>query len=379
MVNRLTAVGGKLPRAAALLAPFGIGLVFAVLFVLSMTTATKSLHPHDLPIGLVAPTPVADRVESSLDTHAPGAFAIHRYNSETEARAAVRDNREYGAFVLTARGARLLLAGAHGAATTTVIRAAFTGVAAGTHVPLTVQDVRPMPSSDSNGTLAGVLLIPLILASLVAAVLGFLLAPWVPAAARVGLIMAYAVIVGLSVTLTAEVVEGGLSANFLEVSAVPALFVLTMATTVAWLQRIAGAAGTGIAVLLLLVLGVPAAGVFAPAEFLPDFYRLLSTYLPTAAGETLIRDVLYLGGDGAAFPITVLSIWAGTGIVLMLLADLVLPRGRARRRPPARPDSEALLAAMIYVAIRRRDPDAPIPDAVRTKLDALREPGRLRR
>lgn len=369
----------KMSKGLALLAPFGIGLVFALLFVLTMTTATKSLQPHDLPVGLVAPTPVADRLQSSLDAHAPGAFAIHRYSSDADARAAVRDNREYGAFVITGRDTRLLLAGANGAATTSAIRTAFASVAGAAHLPLTVEDVRPMPSSDPNGTLAAVLLIPLILASLVVAVLGFILAPWASAAARVGLTLAYAVVVGLLVTLIADLVEGGFSASFVEASAVPVLFVLTMSTTVACLQRIAGPVGTGIAVLLLLVLGVPSAGLFAPTQFLPDFYRALSAYLPTAAGEALLRDVLYLGGDGTSVPITVLSIWGGLGIVLMLLADLVLPRRRARRRSPARPKADALLAAMIYLAIRRRDPNAPIPDVVRTKLTALLEPRSLGR
>lgn len=371
MVARLTLMNVKLPtERLALLAPFGIGLAFALLFVLTMTTATKSLQPHDLPVGLVAPAPVADQIEMSLDSRAPGAFAIHRYSSEAAARAAVRDDREYGALVVTGRGARLLLAGAKGTTTTITIRTVFTRVASAAHLPLTVEDLRPMPSSDPNGTLAVVLLIPLILASLIVAVLGFILAPWAPAAARVGLMVAYAVVVGLMVTLIADLVEGGLSAGFGEVSAAPALFVLAMSATVACLQRLAGTAGTGIAILLLLVLGLPSAGVFAPPEFLPDFYRALSPYLPPGAAVALMRDVLYLGGDGTSFPVTVLSIWAGAAIVLTFLADRVLPR---RRRPPARPDAAALLAAMIYLAIRRREPDAPIPDAVRTKLTALVE------
>jgi hypothetical protein len=314
------------------LAPFGLGIVFAIVFVLVVTTATRSLQPHHLPVGLVAPAPIADRVQTGLDSRAPGAFDVHRYGSEADARQAILDNHDDGALVVQGPQARVLIASAQGQAPTSAVRTVLTGIASAAHLSVTVEDVRPLPSTDPTGMLAALLLIPLILASLLGGVAG-LVAPSVPTPARLGLLLVYAAAVGLGVTLTVRLVEGGLSADYWAVGGVTSLFVLAMAATVTCLQRIAGLAGLGLAVLTLLVFGLPTAGIFAPAAFLPDFYRVLSENLPPGAAVTALRDLLYLGGAGLDRPLTVLSIWAGAALVLTAVADLV--RGRAAARGPA--------------------------------------------
>lgn len=193
----------------ALLAPFGLGLLFALLFVFAITTATRSPQPHHLPVGLVAPAPVADRIQSTLDARAPGTFDIHRLDSESAARQAVGDNQDYGALVVNGQQARLVLASANGPAATTVIRTVLTGIATGARLSLTVEDVRPMPAADPAGSLAAVLLIPLLLASLIAAVLSIVLAPSTPFWMRLPVLAVYAAAVGIGVTLIAAAVSGG--------------------------------------------------------------------------------------------------------------------------------------------------------------------------
>lgn len=334
MIASLDRVMGITPSSdrRLALAPFALGLVFAVVFVLVVTTATRSVQPHHLSVGLVAPAPVADRVQSGLESRAPGAFDVHRHAGEAEARAAVLDGRDYGALVVQGPQARVLVASAQGQAATAAVRTVLTGIASAAHLGVTVEDVRPLPSTDPTGMLAALLLIPLILASLLGGA-GSLVAPSVPSPARLGLLLGYAAVVGLAVTLTVRLVEGGLSANFWAVGGVTSLFVLAMAATVTALQRLAGVAGLGLAVLTLLVFGLPTAGIFAPWEFLPDFYRALSQNLPPGAAVSALRDLLYFGGSGLDRPLTVLSVWAGAGLVLILLADLV--RGRVPARGPA--------------------------------------------
>jgi hypothetical protein len=310
-------------------APFGIGLVFALVFVLVLTTASRSPQPHHLPVGLVAPAPVADRIQTALSAHAPGSFDVHRYGTEAAARQAVRNHREDGALVVAGPSARVVLASADGPATTAALRAVLSGIAGAAHLDVTVEDVRPLPSTDPAGTLASLLLIPLILAGLLGGVSG-LLAPSSRMRARLGLLFAYAAAVGAGVTLTVRLVEGGLPADLWTISGLTGLFVLAMGATVMCLQRLAGLAGVGLAVLTLLVLGLPTAGVFAPPEFLPYFYRALSQNLPPGAAVTALRDALYFGGAGLARPLTVLSIWAAAGVVLTVLADLVRTSARAR-------------------------------------------------
>jgi hypothetical protein len=311
------------------LAPFALGFVFAIVFVLVITTATRSPQPHHVPVGLVAPAPIADRIQTGLESRAPGAFDVHRRGSEMDARQAVLDNRDYGALIVQGPSARVLVTGANGTATTTAIRTVFSGIASSAHLGVTVEDVRPLPSSDPAGVLAGLLLIPLILASLLGGVSG-LIAPSVPVPVRLVLLVAYAATVGAGVTLTVRLVEGGLSADLWAVGGVTSLFVLAMAATVTCLQRIAGIAGLGLAVLTLLVFGLPTAGLFVPWEFLPDFYRALSQNLPPGAAVTALRDLLYLGGGDLERPLTVLSVWAAAGVLVTVVADLVRSRARSR-------------------------------------------------
>ena len=100
------------------------------------------------------------------------------------------------------------------------------------------------------------------------------------------------------------------------------LFVLAMAGTITCLHRWLGMAGLALAVGVLLMLGVPTSGAFANYEFLPDGYRWLSQLLPT--------------GAAVAGPLTVLGVWAGGSLLLILLRQAVgaLPvPARLHRRP----------------------------------------------
>jgi hypothetical protein len=301
--------------------PFAVGLVFALVFVFLMTSALHAPAPHGIHVGLVAPAPIADRIESGLAARAPGAFALHRYGSDHAARQAIDDRQEDAAFVVQGGQATLLLAGATGTATTTVVRAAFTGVAGGAHLPLTVQDVKPLPATDPGGTLAVLLLIPLILASVIASILGIVIAGsrWV--VARLGLLVAYAAAVGFGTTLIVDLVAGGLSGSIGAVTGVTALFVLAMAGAVLCLHRLLGAPGAVLAIVVVLMLGIPASGAFASAQFLPDFYRVISPLLPAGAAVSALRDVFYFGGNGAGWPLTVLACWAGGSMVLILIRE----------------------------------------------------------
>jgi hypothetical protein len=329
-------------RSGWLALPFAAGLTFALLFVLVMTTALWAPRPHDIPVGLVAPEPAAARVWSALAARAPGAFSVHRYDSQARAEQAIDDREVYGAFVVDRQGAHLLLASAAGVAATAVIKSAFVGAAAAAHLPLTVQDLRPLPPGDPNGSLPFLLLLPLILASILASVLGAIIAGSRLVPVRLGLMVAYSAAVGLGATVVVQLVTGALGdvtrlgGVFWEVAGVTSLFVLALAGTITCLHRWLGMAGVALAVGVLLLLGVPTSGAFANYEFLPDVYRWLSQLLPPGAAVTALRSVLWFGGAAVAWPLMVLGLWAGGSLLLILLRQAVqaLPvPARLHRRP----------------------------------------------
>src|SRR6185436_7978567 len=67
------------------------------------------MEPRDLPVGVAGPTPQAQQVEQQLEAQ-DGAFEVHRYADEAEARDAIAHRDVYGAIAVTSAGAKVLTA-----------------------------------------------------------------------------------------------------------------------------------------------------------------------------------------------------------------------------------------------------------------------------
>jgi HAD superfamily hydrolase (TIGR01509 family) len=67
------------------------------------------MEPRDLPVGVAGPTAQAQQVEQKLEAQ-DGAFDVHRYANEADARDAIADRDIYGAVAVTATGAKVLTA-----------------------------------------------------------------------------------------------------------------------------------------------------------------------------------------------------------------------------------------------------------------------------
>ena len=84
---------------------------FVALIVTLFAWPNARLEPRDLPIGVAGEPAAAEAVEQQLATQ-EGAFDVHRYSDEAEAREAIEDRDVYGAFVATAGGVTVLTASA---------------------------------------------------------------------------------------------------------------------------------------------------------------------------------------------------------------------------------------------------------------------------
>ena len=103
--------------------------------------------------------------------------------------------------------------------------------------------------------------------------------------------------------------------------------------------------GTGIAILVFVVLGNPSSGGPFPAELLPEPWRTIGPYIPTGAATTAIRDIAYFPDAPLTTPLVVLGAWLVAGIAVAL----VLARGRYG--PGER---DASLAAAVACSTRGR-------------------------
>ena len=109
------------------------------------------------------------------------------------------------------------------------------------------------------------------------------------------------------------------------------LVVFTSAALTAALESWVGLVGTGLAMLLLFVIGNPGSGGVYPPEFLPGFFRDLHRWLPTGQATELVRAVEYFGGHATGAPIFGLVSYLTIGLILLLAATYAL--GHRHSRP----------------------------------------------
>jgi hypothetical protein len=94
-------------------------------------------------------------------------------------------------------------------------------------------------------------------------------------------------------------------------------------------QSLLGIAGTGLAILVFVVLGNPSGGGAYATELLPGLWRTLGPLLPPGASTTAIREAAFFPEASLAGPLLVLAAWAAIAAALALLVG---GRGRGMSR-----------------------------------------------
>ena len=324
------------PRRRGSLSPddrrlFGASLgVLAAVFALvsSNVAANHSPKPHDLPIGVVGTSAVTEAAEAQLGRAAPGAYKVHAYPSLTAAKTAVLHRSVYGAFQPVPSPV-LLTASAASPAVAVLLQRTFASVAARSGRALAVQDVVPLPESDSSGATTFSAILSLIIAGLAGTTMVYTLTRHRPEAFRLVVTVALGICAGLITALVTNVLVGAFPDHFFAVWGVATLFVLAIGMSIAAFQMIFGIAGTAIGAILFLVIGNPASGGSSAPELLPNFWRTLSQVLPPGAAVTSMRDVVYFHGHGSTHALIVLVLYSVIGAAAAMTAY------RLRSRPQA--------------------------------------------
>ncbi|SRR6266566_3203617 len=125
-----------------------LALVFV--FVGSNVAANHEPKPHGLPLGVVGSPPAVAAITGQLDRRAPGAFTVRGYRSPAAARTAILHRSVYGAFEPGPRPV-LLVADAASSFVAALLTQTFRAAAHAQGQRLTVQDLAPLPPSDSTG------------------------------------------------------------------------------------------------------------------------------------------------------------------------------------------------------------------------------------
>ncbi len=144
------------------------------------------------------------------------------------------------------------------------------------------------------------------------------------AAARLSALAGFAVLAGLAATWVADGMVGALTGAPLGLAGIGALTAFAIAAACAAAWRLAGPPLAALTALLLVPVGVPAAGGPFGASFVTSWYADLGSALPAGAALPAIRDIVYFNGNALSGPLLVLCLWAGIAAVALALPRLPL-------------------------------------------------------
>jgi hypothetical protein len=326
------------PRAVTLvLLP---ALVLMLAFAFSYVGAFHDPTPHGVPVAVVGPAAVTAQLNAL-----PGdPLDARQASSRAGALAQIDDRDVYGAYDAAAN--RLFVASAANRATAIALQRTFGLIAAARHRPAPrVTDVKPLPLKDPNGTAAFYAMIAWMFGGYIASTLVGLIGEsrsrsTTRAGARIAALAGFSLVAGILSVVMLRACFGVFSGHVIALCAIAALTVFASAAATAGIQAAAGPAGTGLVILVFVILGNSASGGPFARPLLPGLWRTIGGVLPPGASVDLARAALFFDGSRIAGPILVLAGWAALGTVLALALG-------GRIKDPVEVEAEAAAGAAV--------------------------------
>jgi hypothetical protein len=313
------------PKAVAIvLLP---ALVLMLAFAFSYVGAFHDPTPHHVPVAVVGPPAVA----AQLDRLPGGPLDARQASSRSDALSQIDDREVYGAYDASAN--RLFVASAANRATAIALERTFNRIAAPQHRPaVRVTDVKPLPPKDPNGTAAFYAVIAWVFGGYIGATLIGLIGmsrsrSRKRAAARIGALAGLGIVGGILSVVMLRASFDVFTGHVAALCAIAALTIFASAAATAGIQAAAGSAGTGLVILVFVILGNAASGGPFARPLLPGLWRTIGGVLPPGASVDLARSALFFDGARIAGPILVLVGWAvlGTAMLIALGGRVMTP------------------------------------------------------
>ncbi|QJT02972.1 hypothetical protein G9272_24010 [Streptomyces asoensis] len=293
------------------LVALGIVVVLQSLFALCLISALQLLVPRNMPFGVTGASPVVHAVTSKMSLHTLS------YKDEAAVVDAVDQSKIYGAYLPGKTRDTLIVVPAKSFFGRVELEGAFAEGAKKLGRPLTVRTLKPLPQSDRLGGVAGLLLLPLLIGGYLAAVLVLKTTKTAAAPWRVAILLGYAT----AGALVTDLIAGpglGAYANSHFWPLLPCFILISgaVALAAAALQRLVGPLGTLLVVILFVFLGGAASGGSGVA-LLPTYWQNIGAVFPPQHAVTLLRNVLYFGGNNISTPLIVLGLYALVGALIV--------------------------------------------------------------
>ena len=126
------------------------------------------------------------------------------------------------------------------------------------------------------------------------------------AAARIGALAGFSIVAGILSVVLLRASFDVFAGHVVALSAIAALTIFASGAATAGIQAAIGPAGTGLVIIVFVIVGNAAAGGPFARPLLPGFWRTIGGVLPPGASVDLARSALFFDGARIAGPILVL-------------------------------------------------------------------------
>ena len=252
----------------------------------------------------------------AVEQVADGSLRFRPYESVAAARHAIDRQDVYAALNLTSARPTLYVASAAGASVARVLERI-----SATDPAVRVVDTHPLATNDPNG-------LDIFYLMFVATVVGFITVFQVRSNAG-GLrlrhwtawVVGFALAAALALTLVVGPVLDRFDVPVAETWGILTLHVVAVTSLASVMTVLVGRWAIVPVWLFFVVLGNTSSGGAVSPPLLPAPFAFISQWLPSGATVNSLRDAIYFSGDQHARPIMVLTAWAATLFVAMLVVS----------------------------------------------------------
>lgn len=299
------------------------GLLIQLAFTVSYLGAFHSPTPHRMPVAVVAPAEAAAQIVDQLDGLDGDPVNATAVASESAARKQIMNRTVDAAFLFDATGTKdtLLVASAGGPSVSQTATQLAQKIETSQKRQVVVIDIQAPNTGDGRGMASFYLVLGWVVGGYLTATILNMSSGSKPAnrhriVIRLGALGLYAIASGVAGAVIVGPVFDALSGHFWALAGIGTLVVFASAATSLALQTLLGMAGTGLTILLFVVLGNPSAGGVYPSVLLPGFWSAIGQALPPGAGTTLVRNTVYFEAHATTAAWWVLGAYAVVGAAL---------------------------------------------------------------
>jgi hypothetical protein len=319
----------KLPPSLQLIGlQLWLPLCFICLFCFCYILAFHSPTVRNAPIAVVGSSSVVSQLKQGTGT----TFAYTSADNAADADKRVIDGDAIGALnLIDPAHPTLSVASSHSYQAANIAKQAFTAIFAAQQLPLTVNDLGPLPAHDSFGMTTMYLMLSWCIGGyMVAMFIGMMGAP-LRHRTRVAVIVGGAVVISSLANLLAGPVIGAVGGHFAQLWIIAIGWIVAIGLTVNGLSYYFGRFIAVPSIAIFVFLSIPSSGAAYPAFMLPRFFGWLHPYVTGFGMTEMIKRTLYGVGESYGRGLVLMACYAVVGLALMFVGKPWRQRREVRR------------------------------------------------